>query len=108
MRRAGSLKVLARIARSSGGRGHEPVDGVLQGRPQVGAAAEEADHDQGVERLDEDLVMRVAWIVEFVDGGGQQPVGGIDVARAVEQVVRPCHGGRERTARAWMGPAGLR
>ena len=52
--------------------------------------------------------MRVAWIVKFADGGGQQPVGGIDVALAVEQVVRACHGGRERTARAWIGPAGLR
>ena len=81
VRRAGSLNVLARIARSSGGRGMSRSTALLQGRPQVGAAAEEADHDQGVERLDEDLVVRVAWIVQLADGGGQQPVGGIDVAR---------------------------
>jgi hypothetical protein len=31
---------------------YQAVDGVLQRRPQVGAAAEEADHEQGVERFD--------------------------------------------------------
>jgi hypothetical protein len=73
----------------------------------VGAAAEEADHDQGVERLDEDLVVRVAGIVKFVDGGDQQPVGDLDVAVAVQQVVGARHGGRERTAGAGVGAAGL-
>ena len=85
----------------------EPVDGVLQRRPQVGAAAEEADHDQGVERLDEDLVVRVAGVVLLADGGEQQPVGGVDVAVAVQQVIRAGDGGRERAAGARVGAAGL-
>ncbi len=86
---------------------YEAVDGVLQGWPQVGAAAEEADHDQGVERFDQDLVVGVAGVVQFVDGGGQQPVGGVDVAVAVEQVIGAGDGGRERTAGAGVGAAGL-
>ena len=42
------------------------------------------------------------WIVQFVDGGDEQPVGGVDVA--VEQVVGD--GGRERAARAGVSAAG--
>jgi hypothetical protein len=85
----------------------EPVDGILQGRPQVGAPAEEADHEQGVERLDQDLVVRVAGVAQLVDGGGQQPVSGVDVTVAVEQVIGPGDGGRERTAGARVGAARL-
>ncbi len=51
--------------------------------------------------------MRVAGVVKFVDGGSQQPVGGVDVAIAVEQVIGAGHGGRERTAGAGVGAAGL-
>ena len=36
VRRAGSVKVVERTARSSGGARYEAVDGVLQGRPQIG------------------------------------------------------------------------
>ncbi len=51
--------------------------------------------------------MGVAGVVQFVDGGGQQPVGGVDVAVAVEQVIGAGDGGRERTAGAGVGAAGL-
>ena len=51
--------------------------------------------------------MGVARVVLFVDGGGEQPVGGVDVAVAVEQVIRACDGGLERAAGAGVGAAGL-
>ena len=51
--------------------------------------------------------MGVAGVVQFVDGGDQQPVGGVDVAVAVEQVIGAGDGGRERTAGAGVGAAGL-
>ena len=51
--------------------------------------------------------MGVAGIVPFVDGGDQQPVGGVDVAVAVEQVIGAGHGGRERAAGTGVGAAGL-
>ena len=51
--------------------------------------------------------MGVAWVVLLVDGGEQQPVGGVDVAVAVEQVVGARDGGRERAAGAGVGAAGL-
>jgi hypothetical protein len=71
------------------------------------AAAEEADHDQGVKRLDEDLVAGVTGIGLLVDRGDQQPVGGVDVAHAVQQVTGARDGGGERPAGAGVGTAGL-
>ena len=53
------------------------------------------------------LLCASAWVVELTDGGGQQPVSGIDVAVAVQQVKGACHRRRERTAGAWVGAAGL-
>ena len=85
----------------------QKVNGVVQRRPQVGAAAEEADHDQRVERLDEDLVVGVVWVVQLLDSSGQQPVGHVDVAVAMEQMVGTRNSGLERAARAGVGAAGL-
>ena len=85
----------------------EPVDGAVESRPQVGPAAEETDHDQGVERLDEDDVVGVERVVQLIDGGNQQPVGGVDVAVAVQQVIRARDGGLDRAAGAGVGAAGL-
>ena len=44
--------------------------------------------------------MRVAGIVLLEDGREQQPVGAVDVAVAVQQVVGAGDGGRERAAGA--------
>ena len=85
----------------------EAVDGVMQRRPQLGPAAEEADHDQRVEGLDDDDVVGVERVVKFIDGGDQQPVGGVDVAVAVQQVIRTRDGGLDRAAGAGVSAAGL-
>ena len=51
--------------------------------------------------------MGVAWVVLLTDGGEEQPVSGVHIAVAVQQVIGARDGGLERAAGAGAGAASL-
>ena len=76
----GSDTVLAASAIRSGGRGVSRSERDLERFPQLRAAAEVADLQQCLDRLDENLVVGIRRVFERGDRPHQHLVGGVDLA----------------------------
>ena len=79
----------------------------LERREQLWPTPEEADAQQGVKRLIQLLITRVAGVREALDRPDQQPVGEVNLTVTVEQVVRAGDGPGERTRMLGIRPARL-
>jgi hypothetical protein len=94
---AQSAYVAAYQAQKLGRTGVQPGEGAIERFIQFCPAPEVADLEKVVDRLDQDFVTRVAGVRVCLDCTGQKPVGSVDIAYSVEQVIRGCHRASQRT-----------
>src|SRR6185437_6876600 len=75
----------------------EPPDGTIERFPEFRPAPVEANLEKEEDRLDQYFIVGVAGVRACLDGTGQKPVRGVDIAYSIEQVIGGCHRPGQRT-----------